>query len=96
MNAYENRAKGLHLFRITCVCSTPEHVVDFVYDEDDSEQVILEVNLDGRRSFWNRVRDAIAHIFKRNPCFDDVIMSKEDILELVGFLKDVGVVDDKD
>jgi len=94
MNAYENR-NGLHLFRLTCRCTTPEHVVDFMFDEESPDSISVEVSLDSRRGLWDRLKDAFRHIFKMNPCFDDTILSKEDVYELVGFFKDMGVINEE-
>lgn len=94
MNAYQDK-DGVKLLRMHCVCNTPEHVVDFYYYEDMPDRISVEVSLDSRRGLWDRIKDAFRHIFKMNPCFDDTILSKEDVEALVVFFQHVGVINEK-
>lgn len=92
MHAIElNDEIGVSIFRVTCSCTYPQHVVDFYVDKDMPGMVSIEVWTDEKTPFWHRVKNAIKHIFNKRLCEGEVIAKSEDVYELISFLQESGV-----
>jgi len=66
-----------------CVCGTPDHMLEFVFDEED-KQVYVNTQLNSNASFLKRVLYALRYIFgikSRYGCegnWEETIISREE------------------
>ena len=89
MNAVKIK-DGLNLMRLTCACTLPSHVVDFIVDDEMKDRLIIEVNMSDKQPFFTRVKNAFLYILGKEVCAADVYLEKDDVFELIGFLGDMG------
>lgn len=77
-----------NLFRITCTCTTPEHVMDFQVDDGI---IWCYPNTDNHKiGLIDRFKNAIK-ILLGKPVYDwEMVIDQNDLKELVLFLEDRG------
>ena len=69
-----------------CKCSSPEHTLRFVYDEDD---IYIEIYLRQYRNFFKRIWIAIKYIFGYKCQYGDwdcFILKEDDIQRMIRLL----------
>jgi uncharacterized protein (UPF0297 family) len=70
---------------LICQCLSPEHTLQFIYDEEDKE-IHTRVYLNQYRTFWKRILVAIKYVFGYKCSYGDwdtFIMRQEDLEKII-------------
>jgi hypothetical protein len=76
---------------LVCQCFSPEHTLQFMYDEDD-KTLYSEIHLSQYRSFFKRVLVAIKYIFGYKCQYghwDTFHMQPEDLSKIIKIHNDI-------
>jgi len=86
----KNNRDPFQTYWIECVCFSPEHIIRFVFNEQDKE-IYMEPFLDHTKGFWGRFVDGIKYIFGHKSTygnFDSVIIDLDTAIDLKNKLTD--------
>ena len=74
---------------VMCDCYSLDHLMRMTYFRNDPKMIYVDTLFESNRSWWWRVKKALAYLFKRNVryCLDDLVIREKQANELIAFMQ---------